>query len=99
MKSRGYCTANEDGVFELNYTLEDNLFSKLFNLKRKFRFTCDALNKDNFKKHIHLYDKLTWLGADGEVVTKRGQLEKINFILTGAIIVDRYLDNIYGWEK
>ncbi len=99
MKSTGYCTANEDGVFELNYTLEDSLFSKLFKLKRKFRFTCYSLNKGNFKQHLYSYDNLVWLDEDGNVVKKKGQLKKINHILTEATIVEKYLDNIYGREK
>lgn len=99
MKSTGYCTANEDGVFELKYTLEDSLFSKLFKLKRKFRFTCDSLNKDNFKQHPYFYDNLVWLDEEGNVVKKRSQLKKINALLTESIIVEKYLSNIYGWEK
>lgn len=99
MKSTGYCTANEDGVFELNYTLEDSLFSKLFILKRKFRFTCDSLNKDNFKQQLHSYDNLVWLDEEDNVVKKRSQLKKINHILTEAIIMEKYLDSIYGWRE
>ncbi len=105
MKSTGYCTANEDGVFELNYTLEDNLFSKLFKLKRKFRFTCDYLNKDNLKQQLHSYDNLVWLDEDGNVVTKGSQLKKINHILTSTVIVEdpfkstmNYLKSIYKGE-
>jgi hypothetical protein len=98
MKSTGYCTANEDGVFELTYTLEDSLFSKLFKFKMKFRFTCDSLNKGNFKQGLYSYDNLVWLDESGNVVTKGSQLKKINHILTESIIVEKYLDNIYGWE-
>lgn len=98
MKSTGYCTANEDGVFELNYTLEDSLFSKLFKLKREPRFTCGDLNKDNFRQHLHSYENLVWKDEEGNVVKKRSQLKKINRILTESIIVEKYLGNIYGWE-
>tara|TARA_R100000541_G_C1897352_1_gene84064 strand:+ start:83900 stop:84190 length:291 start_codon:yes stop_codon:yes gene_type:complete len=95
MKSYGYCTSNENGVFEVNYTLEDNLLSKLFNWKRDFRFTCEDLNKHNFKQHMSSYEGLTWLDEEGNIVKKHSQLKKIIFILRESIVVDRYLSPFY----
>ncbi len=95
MKSRGYCTSNENGLFEVNYTLEDNLLSKLFNWKREFRFTCADLNKHNFKQHMYSYEGLTWLDEEGNIVTKNNQLKKISFLLTESIVVEKYLAEIY----
>ena len=95
MKSRGYCTSNDNGLFEVNYTLEDNLLSKLFNWKREFLFTCAELNKGNFKQHIYSYEGLTWLDEQGKLVTKGSTLKKINFLLTESVLVEKYLDSVY----
>lgn len=93
MKSRGYCTSNKDGVFEFSYTLEESLFSKLFKLKREFRYTCADLNKDNFRDYLHSYDVFDWYDEDGKKVKNT---KKLSWLLTEAIVVDDYLHKHYS---
>lgn len=95
MKSYGYCTSNENGLFEVNYTLEDNLLSKFFNLKREFRFTCDHLCKFNYKLYAGCYEVFIWKDGTGKRVTNERKLREINKLLTEQVDYNEYLDTVY----
>ncbi len=103
MKSRGYCTSNENGVFEVNYTLEDNLLSKLFNWKREFRFTCDYLSKFNYKLYSGCYTLFIWKDEEGKCVTDKQHLRQINNLLTHFVkeeeaneFIEEYIQDLKG---
>ncbi len=92
MKSIGYCTSNENGLFEVNYTLEDTLLSRLFNLKREFRFTCEYLTEFNYKSFAGCYALAPWKDENGRRVTNQRQLSVISKILTKQVDYNEYLN-------
>lgn len=94
MKSRGYCTLNENGLFEVNYTLEDTLLSKLFNLKREFRFTCSYLYKSNYKLYTGCYDKFIWKDEEGRRTIDKQHLRKINNLLSHFVWEEEFLHGL-----
>jgi hypothetical protein len=98
MKSRGYCTSNENGLFEVNYTLEDTLLSKLFKMKREFRFTCTELNKFNYERYAGCYAVFVWKDETGKRVTNERQLREINKLLTEQVDYNEHLNMLEAKE-
>ena len=89
MKSYGYCTLNEDGLFEVHWENEETLFTKLLKKKTKFKFTTDEINKDNWTDFLRVYSTYNWCDEEGAKVDCDKILDKIDDVLS-EMVYDRW---------
>ena len=82
MKSLGYKTHNEQGNFEVNWTLEPTLFSKLFKHPSEFSYwtTSEELKNEPYKSsQAGLY--YDWFDEEGNRVVCDKTLDKISQVI------------------
>jgi len=90
MKSQGYCTKNEQGMFEVNWEIHETLFTKLFKRKTKLVFMTKGLHKDNWKIYAGYYQHYLWFDEEGSQIKDLKTLNKINKVLSVMAIKDEY---------
>lgn len=90
--SKGYVTKNDKGLFEVYWEEKSTWWNKLFNIKTKFKFFTDKLNKDNYIGEANRYILLTWFDDNGVVVKDWDTCCKINNILTELVYQEKYFN-------
>ncbi|CAH9013478.1 hypothetical protein VP496E541_P0105 [Vibrio phage 496E54-1] len=79
MKSSGICTNNENNRFEVEWTIDNTWWRKLFNLPTKFVYetTSVELKTDKYRsKNAGLY--YDWFDKEGNKVVCNKTLDKIS---------------------
>lgn len=86
MKTSGYTTSNENGVFELTWEDNPSFFKKIFNIKTKHKYVCYDLDKENLFVWCDRYHGLQWFDDKGNFITCNYTLDKINEVLTELVL-------------
>ena len=92
MESYGYCTRNDQGMFEVSWSTENTFWTKLFKKQTKFKFMTKDLNKDSWHLWTYKYLCCSWVDSGGVVLTDEKALRKLSEALKLMAFEKVYFD-------